>query len=169
MAGTKHFSRMNYHVLRGMRELLSHRSLTDQEWEQIKLFFENTCAFCGCEDTGNPRTGLVPDHLIPAVEHGENCIGNIVASCQKCNDHRGKKEWRSYLLSEFKDAAPGRIAKIDKYLNLYPYTVSGDPHEYLTEEETGDYSSILGEWDVVWKKACALRDRINKRRKREKI
>jgi acetone carboxylase gamma subunit len=48
MAGTKHFSRMNYNVLRGMRELLSHRSLSDLEWVEIRAFFGNTCAFCGC-------------------------------------------------------------------------------------------------------------------------
>ena len=116
MAGTKHFSRMNYHVKRGMRELLSHRTLSSSDWTEVRELFANECAFCGCEDTGNPRTGIVPDHLIPAVEHGESCLGNIVPSCQDCNDHRGKKEWRSYLLSEFTDDANDRIQKIEQYL-----------------------------------------------------
>lgn len=167
MAGTKHFPRMNYHVLRGMRELLSHRSLSDQEWELIKQYFERTCAFCGCEDTGNPRTGIVPDHLIPAVEHGEFCLGNIVPSCQDCNDHRGKKDWRRYLESEFSDDAPSRIAKIEDYLVQYPYRVTDDPHEYLSDEESAEYSAILSAWNEVWASARSLRDRINRRRKHE--
>lgn len=167
MAGTKHFSRMNYHVLRGMRELLSHRSLSNQEWELIKQYFDCTCAFCGCDDTGNPRTGIVPDHLVPAVEHGEFCLGNIVPSCQDCNDHRGKKEWRTYLESEFTDDAPSRIAKIEEYLVQYPYRVTDDPHEYLTDEESAEYSAILAEWNEVWGNARSLRDRINRRRKHE--
>jgi hypothetical protein len=148
-----------------MRELLSHRSLSDDDWAMIKQYFDNTCAFCGCEDTGNPRTGIVPDHLIPAVAHGEYCLGNIVPSCQDCNDHRGKKDWRIYLQSEFTDDAASRIGKIEEYLAQYPYQVTDDPHEYLTEQESSDYSAILSEWNEVWEKARSLRDRINQRRK----
>jgi len=168
MAGTKHFSRMNYHVKRGMRELLSHRDLSNSEWIEIREFFGNVCAFCGCADTGNRRTGIVPDHLIPAVEHGENCIGNIVPSCQDCNDHRGKKEWRAYLQSEFTDDATTRINRIDQYLQQHPYELTDDPHEYLTDEETIVYQTILSEWNKVWEQARTLRDEISERRKSEK-
>lgn len=168
MAGTKHFSRMNYHVIRGMRELLSHRSMTNDEWAAIKEFFEHTCAFCGCDDTGNPRTGLVPDHLIPAVDYGEYCLGNIVPSCQDCNDHRGKKEWRAYLNTEFAGDSEFRISKIEEYLTKYPYKTTDDPHEYLTDNESAEYSKVLENWNVVWESARSLRDRINKRRKGEK-
>ena len=168
MAGTNHFSRMNYHVQRGMRELLSPRTLSNTEWEEIKSYFGNLCAFCGCEDNGNPRTGIVPDHLIPAVEHGEYCIGNIVPSCQNCNDHRGKKEWRNYLLSEFTKHAEARVSLIEKYLEQYPYETADDHYEYLTNEETEKYLKILEEWNGVWDKARALRDSINERREKEK-
>lgn len=167
MAGTKHFSRMNYHVQRGMRELLSHRTMSKDEWNQIRKFFRNMCAFCGCEDTGNPRTGIVPDHLIPAVEHGENCIGNIVPSCQDCNDHRGKNEWRAYLLSEYSGDAEDRIKRIDEYLETYPYQLTDDPHEYITNEEAELYINLLEKWDEVWQQARRLRDQIKLRRKKE--
>jgi len=169
MAGTKHFSRMNYHVQRGMRELLSHRTLSNSEWGEIKLFFGSLCAFCGCEDTGNPRTGIIPDHLIPAVDHGEICIGNIVPSCHDCNDHRGKKEWRNYLLTEFTNDAEARINRIKEYLEQYPYKITDDPHEYLTDEETEQYIKLLEKWNDVWEKSRVLRDHIIKRRKNEKI
>ena len=150
-----------------MRELLSHRALSDAEWNDVKEFFAFHCAFCGCDDTGNPRTGIVPDHLIPAVEHGENCIGNIVPSCQDCNDHRGKTDWRRYLQSEFTDDAPDRIRAIEQYLARYPYAVSDDPHEFLTDEETNQYQSILRDWNAVWERARGLRDAINERRRQE--
>jgi len=168
MANTKHFSRMNYHVQRGMREVLSHRILTEKEWQFVKEFFDNKCAFCGCEDTGNPRTGIVPDHLIPVVHHGETCLGNIVPSCQDCNDQRGKNNWRDYLRSEFGDEAQSRIDKIDEYLSKHPYQVSEDPHEYLTDEESAEYLKILNDWDIIWQRARKLRDKINSRRTREK-
>jgi len=152
-----------------MRELLSHRTLSDADWDEIKKFFSYECAFCGCDDTGNPRTGIVPDHLIPAVEHGENCIGNIVPSCQDCNDHRGKKEWRSYLESEFTDDSEIRIRKIEQYLEKYPYSLSDDPHEYLDNKESDEYQKILSDWNVVWERARTLRDKIKARRNKEKI
>lgn len=169
MVGTKHFSRMNYHVQRGMRELLSDRSLSGNEWGMIRKFFENSCAFCGCQDTGNPRTGIVPDHLIPAVEHGENCIGNIVPSCQDCNDHRGKQDWRAYLKANFDEDSLSRIAKIEEYLSKYPYQVTDEPLEYLTEQEAKSYSAILSEWNKVWEDARSLRDHIKRRRKSEGV
>jgi len=151
-----------------MRELLSHRNLSNDEWTLIKEIFNNQCAFCGCEDTGNSRTGIVPDHLIPAVEHGESCLGNIVPSCQDCNDHRGKKEWRMYLQSEYTDDAASRINKIEEYLNIYPYNITEDPHEYLSNEETVIYQKTLTDWNVTWEQARTLRDTINARRKSEK-
>ena len=168
MTGTRHFSRMNYHVQRGMRELLSPRALTDFEWNHIRDFFDNQCAFCGREDTGNPRTGIVPDHLIPAVKHGEYCIGNIVPSCQDCNDHRGKKDWRSYLLAEFNNDAEARVKRIEAYLEKHPYQIAEDPYEFVTYEETKLYLKILDDWDNVWEKARQLRDQIHKRREKEK-
>ena len=165
MPGTNHFSRMNYHVLRGMRELLSERKLSKNEWTTIRNFFNSTCAFCGCEDTGNPRTGIVPDHLIPAVEHGENCIGNIVASCQDCNDKRGKKNWRTFIQEQFPSESQSRIAKIEQYLALHPYSIPDSAHQHLTDEETSSYLEILNQWQLVWEKAVELRNAVKKRRK----
>lgn len=165
MAGTKHFSRMNYNVRRGMRELLSHRHLSDKEWIEIRDFFGNRCAFCGSEDSGNPRTGIVPDHLIATANHGEFCLGNVVPSCQYCNDHRGKKEWRQYMLSRFGNEAESRIGKIATYLSNYEYSVSDDPHEHLSNEETEEYLALLESWGSLWCRAQALRDRIIKRRR----
>lgn len=169
MAGTKHFSRMNYNVLRGMRELLSHRQLSENEWVEIRTFFRNTCAFCGCEDSGNPRTGIVPDHLIATANHGEFCIGNVVPSCQDCNDHRGKKEWKSYILSRFGVESEVRINKITEYLKRYEYKLCNDPHEYLTNQETQEYLAVLEGWSSLWARARMLRDRINMRRMQNEI
>lgn len=165
MSGTKHFSRMNYHVKRGMRELLSHRTLSDAEWMEIRSFFDNVCAYCGCEDTGNPRTGIVPDHLIPSADHGETCMGNIVPSCQDCNDRRGKKDWRQFLETEFTEDSLARIQTIQLYIKQYPYKVPDSPHEFLNSDEASEYLSIIQSWEETWERARRLRDKIVKRRR----
>ena len=105
--------------------------------------------------------------MIAAVEHGEFCLGNVVPSCQDCNDHRGKKEWRTYLLSEFADEAEKRIGRIEEYLAKYPYHITDDPHEYLTDTETVQYLSWLEEWESLWERARSLRDAIDTRRSNE--
>lgn len=55
MSGTRHFSRMNYNVQRGLRELLNERFITKAQWRSILDFFSHRCAFCGIEHSGNNR------------------------------------------------------------------------------------------------------------------
>src|SRR5437879_1662472 len=113
MPGTRLFSRANYQVLRGFSELLTEHSLTRAEWRTVTDHFEQRCAFCGIEDTRNPRTGLVPDHLVAAKNFGAFCIGNVVPACHDCNDRRGKMDWREYLQRYHPMEALPRISTIE--------------------------------------------------------
>jgi hypothetical protein len=162
--GTRHFSRMNYNVQRGLRELLSERYITTSEWKRVLAYFNNRCAFCGTKHTGNNRTGLVPDHLIAAVQFGTLTLGNTVPACQDCNDHRGDAPWESYLRERFAKEAQRRINRIKEYLSLHPYTPVSDAALILTPRELSEYRSLAEAWAVVWKRACALRDAIKSRR-----
>src|SRR5438046_3437138 len=168
MAGTKMFSRMNYQVLRGFGELLSEATLTEREWQTIKRFFGGRCAFCNITDTGNPRTGIIPDHLIPARMFGALCLGNVVPACQACNDQRGKMDWKLYLRRFHAAAASKRIRKIQAYLVRYPYASLPDQHASLTTSERRTYGALLKSWHAIWKRAKRLRDRIACRRRKEK-
>jgi hypothetical protein len=161
MPGTRLFSRTNYQVRRGFSELLTEHSLSDEEWRKIRVIFDERCAFCGIEDSGNPRTGLIPDHLICAKNLGAFCIGNVVPACQDCNDRRGKMDWKEYLLRFHRAYAVTRIARIEAYLRTYPYNSSADPYARLTEGEKAQYVSLLEDWDKLWKRAQMLRDQIH--------
>src|SRR5437899_3105323 len=131
MPGTKLFSRTNYQVQRGFGELLTDQTLTDAEWESVKAFFNQRCAFCDIQDSGNPRTGLIPDHLVAAKFFGAFCMGNVAPACHDCNDQRGKMDWRDYLERYHPSEARDRIGKIEAYLRSYPYTVAEDPYAHL--------------------------------------
>jgi hypothetical protein len=163
--GTGMFSRMNYQVQRGMKELYSIRSLTIIEWEEIKKFFGYCCAYCGTKDTGDSRNGLVPDHLISAAEHGDYVVGNAIAACHNCNDRRGKKHWEKWLEYNFPDTSKIRIKKINEYRELYPYSAPGGANSRLTESELLEYNSILNDWEGIWSRAVQLRNQINLRKK----
>lgn len=163
--GTGMFSRMNYQVQRGMKELYLLRNLPQVEWEEIKTFFNRECAYCGTPDTGDSRNGLVPDHLIAVAENGDFVLGNVIAACHSCNDQRGKKPWRKWLEDKFLAEAPDRISKIESYLECYPYLPPAGPWDRLTESELTQYYSIMNDWQEIWLSALKLRDQVNARRK----
>ncbi|MEF3313791.1 HNH endonuclease [Paenibacillus sp. GYB004] len=162
--GNRMFSRMNYQVVRGMRELITTHELSPTDWSSIKEIFEHHCAYCGIADTGDTRNGLVPDHLIPASLNGDYLIGNVVPACHDCNDRRGKKPWESWLRQNYPADAETRVITIVRYLQQYPYTPPERPEERLTEEERQEYESILSEWGHLWQRARALRDQIARKK-----
>ena len=165
MPGIKQFSRMNYQVQRGLRELLSERYITLSEWDRVLAIFGQRCAFCGIEHSGNNRTGLVRDHLIPAVDFGELCLGNTVPACQDCNDRRGRRPWRDYLSNVFGRAANERIERIERYLDSYPYSPVSNPSHAFANEEHAEYVRLLEDWEALWQRARTLRDAVKRRRK----
>lgn len=162
---TSMFTRMNYQVERGMNELLSTRNFTKDDWSTVLEFFDFKCCFCGNGDTGNKRTGIIPDHLIPASEYGELCLGNVVPSCHSCNDRRGDSPWRDFLNRNFPAEAPRRARKLEAYLSKYPYSPVKAPSDVLTGKELAEFRRIKDTWAELWKDAKSLRKRINNRRK----
>jgi hypothetical protein len=163
MPGTRLFSRMNYQVLRGMSEIITIHNLNDNQWQTIRSFFNQRCAFCNCEDTGNPRTGLIPDHLIAASDLGDMVFGNAVPACHDCNDKRGKKDWHTWLEAQFQAATALRIERIEQYLHEFPY-IQPTPESRLTADELSEYNLLLQEWDSIWQRARLLKDRVHLRR-----
>jgi len=57
---------------------------TLQEWEDLKIEFDNKCAFCR-----QPKK-LTKDHIIPLSESGTDYIDNIQPLCRNCNS----KKWK---------------------------------------------------------------------------
>jgi len=157
MPRIKQFPRLNYYFTRGIQELLAEGALTQGEWSTILAHFEHRCAFCGVADTGIPRTGLVADHLIPAIEHGELVVGNTVPACHDCNDLRGKIDWRIFLQDAFPHDAAPRIKHIEAYLGAFPYQRPSDPASRLTLAERTEYQRILQDWELLLTRARKLR------------
>lgn len=60
-------------------------SHTLQEWEDLKIEFDNKCAFC------RKKVKLTKDHIIPLSENGTDYIDNIQPLCKNCNS----KKWKN--------------------------------------------------------------------------
>jgi 5-methylcytosine-specific restriction endonuclease McrA len=59
-------------------------SHTLQEWEDLKIEFNNRCAFC------RGKKKLTKDHIIPLSEGGTDYIDNIQPLCRNCNSRKWK-------------------------------------------------------------------------------
>ena len=163
MKGTQHFSRMNYNVRRGLREIVapSHK-IAKSEWAEILEEFSGKCAFCGSTATAENR-GIVPDHLVAVTEYGELVPGNTIPACQTCNDTRGNKDWRHFLQSKDAPEVRERIAKIDDHVNRHKYLPS-TPESALKPEELVQYRQLLAQWDEFLVRAQELRSKVTQRR-----
>lgn len=165
MPGTRHFTRMQYNVARGLREIVAPRqTMRKAQWEQIKQEFGGRCIFCGQAATKENR-GIVPDHLIPVTRFGELVIGNTVPACQTCNDSRGERDWRPFLRERFPGDAGAQVARVEAYLYRHPYHPPS-PEEALSDGELKDYQTLLKEWDSMLQRARRLQAVVEERRKK---
>jgi len=62
-------------------------TLTTEQWEQIKLYFNNKCAYCGKNKT------LEQDHFLALHHGGEYTHNNIIPSCESCNKSKREKDF----------------------------------------------------------------------------
>jgi 5-methylcytosine-specific restriction endonuclease McrA len=70
--------------IRYAREKGAIGSHTLEMWENLKIEFDNKCAFC------RKKTNLTKDHIIPLSEGGTNFIDNIQPLCRNCNSRKWK-------------------------------------------------------------------------------
>lgn len=159
--GTKYFGRMDYNFNRGIKEIYTIHDLNKTEWLRIRNDFDNKCAFCGIDDTGNTRTGLVADHLIAAKDGGDYTFGNIVPACHTCNDTRGKKKWKQFMYDKFSENADSRIRKIDSYIRDKNYEPA-EPENRMNAEDLVTYQNLIRDWDDLLLRAKKLKLKVEK-------
>ena len=66
-------------ALRSAQKIESH---TPEEWNEMLIHFNYSCAKCGSE-------GVLKDHIIPLYKGGLDGINNIQPLCKKCNSSKG--------------------------------------------------------------------------------
>ncbi len=163
MAGTKHFTRMDYHVTRGLREIVAPiQTMPKQVWDELKARFKCRCAYCG-EEASKENRGIVADHIVPVTDYGELVLGNVIPACQTCNDSRGNKCWRGYVSDKFPEVAKKRISEIEKYLEDFNYTAP-TPNTALSKDQHELYLKLRKDWEELNAKAKELYETIHKSR-----
>lgn len=113
------------------------------------------CAYCG-----DPATEW--DHLRPLVEAQRPTgfiheIHNLVPACGKCNQSKGNKPWRSWMLGSARLSPATRgIADLDKRIVVL------ERYENWGEPTHVDFAQMVGEelWDQHWANHAALLDQM---------
>ena len=100
-------------TIRNILSNLGTESFAKNNWEETKKYFENKCAYCGCEEK------LEIEHAIPInkKELGEHRLGNIIPSCKDCNSKKHKQHYIEFLGSDTK-----RVNIIKEYMKVRHYT-----------------------------------------------
>jgi 5-methylcytosine-specific restriction endonuclease McrA len=61
---------------------------TEEEWQNLKAFYEYKCLCCGRQE---PEIKLTRDHVIPLTKGGNDSIHNIQPLCSRCNSKKNQK------------------------------------------------------------------------------
>jgi hypothetical protein len=103
------------------------------------------CAYCGDQSTEW-------DHLRPLVIKRRPTgfiseIANLVPACGKCNQSKGNKQWRDWIVSEasLSPTARGKVDVEERSARL-------DAFEKWLSPSRVDFSAIVGheEWEQYW-------------------
>lgn len=73
---------------RRARKLEAEGSHTDEEWQELKAFYNYKCLGCGKQE---PEIKLTRDHVIPLTQGGTDAINNIQPLCARCNSKKNHK------------------------------------------------------------------------------
>ena len=85
-------------------------TLTLNQWEDIKNYFNNKCAYCG------ENTKLTQDHFTPISKGGEYTHNNIIPACGSCNSSKRNREFIEWYPKQ-KFYSKKREKAILKFLN----------------------------------------------------
>ncbi len=166
---TGEFYYAKYQFKRSILEnaLLSQYSIEDHA---AALEYFGGCAFCGKKPASRK------DHLVAVFECGDFVRKNVVPACQECDDSKGRKPYRDWMLhSKSKkslrcrlgmstDEIEARIKKIEEWQNGY---VCGD-EEALFGSDYPKYRDILKKMEALCQEAEVLASKAKLRRTKER-
>lgn len=79
-----------------------------QDWQDAKVFFNNTCAYCGVDSK------LTREHVIPVSQGGLNVRSNVIPACTSCNSSKYNKHMHEWYTQQ-KFFSKERLAKIEEW------------------------------------------------------
>jgi hypothetical protein len=137
-----------------------------EEIRQVLSILETTPATLECAYCGSRATEW--DHLRPLVNNGKptgyaTCIRNLVPSCGKCNQSKGKSDWKTWMTSNARfspksrgvadlEARSLRLARFEEWARCEPIRIE----EQVNPELWARYYKLQDEIIEKMREAQAL-------------
>ena len=133
---------------RSLQECLAHRKFGKGEIEQVRDYFfgkgQPECVYCGCPEVKRW------DHLIPINDGGTTFLGNMVPSCQTCDDSKQHHQFEKGMTSDNINSPRSKGVKdINERINRIKEYVGHFGYEFqplkarLNKDEYNKYIDIL--------------------------
>ena len=129
------------------------RRCSNDELREIRNYFEQsnglTCVYCG---SNNPKRW---DHLYPVSKGGDTVKGNLVPSCQPCDDSKQNKTLEEWFKSSAKKKPdirrqPSIVRAMNRYMEKYKYSqIPFD--EKLDAAQAKIYNSFISQIELMRK------------------
>ena len=73
-------------------------NITEEQYWEMFSYFHYTCAYCGCDLTGDrTKDKMTVDHIVPLSQGGTADVWNCIPCCKWCNISKGKKTLLGWL------------------------------------------------------------------------
>lgn len=97
-------------------------SITKEEWNKCKEYFNNECAYCGLPIvehyiTYKGQRKLSDFHKEHVYHDGSNDLSNCVPACRDCNSYKWKFKLEEWYNESNENYTEERLNKINKWIN----------------------------------------------------
>jgi hypothetical protein len=160
---TGSFAYAKYQLRRSILENALEKNLTTEDYRDALEFFGG-CAFCGAKQA--PRK----DHLVPVIHCGDFVRRNVVPACQKCDDSKGQKGYREWMLNSnsrgslkargfTEEQIRKRIELIEEWQSGYRPRTEAE----LFGKDYATYQQILRKMEQLCEESEQMTDRVKSR------
>jgi hypothetical protein len=90
--------------------------ITDNEWNNCKAYFDNSCAYCGIDEATAKQTQGHLLHREHVVYDGADDLSNCVPACRDCNSYKWIFPLEIWYTEKNPRYSSERMKKIQKWL-----------------------------------------------------
>jgi hypothetical protein len=116
----KEWEQNNKDKLRGYRMKRSEEKaheISNDEWENCKMYFSNSCAYCGMSEEEHKKIQNQQLHKEHVDPDGENDLSNCIPACRPCNSGKHYSEFKDWYNEHNDKFSKVRFEKIHTWLN----------------------------------------------------
>jgi hypothetical protein len=116
------WQRSNPDKIKSYNELHRNHSISNEEWERCKNYFNYRCAYCGLKIEEHyvkfkGKTILGDFHKEHVDHEGANDLSNCVPACKRCNTSKWIFPLEEWFNEDNENFSKERFGKINKWIN----------------------------------------------------